>query len=317
MTTDKLQTGGVHERPQGSAAGSSVTGERLYAYDEDFARDLKARAVKGVAWSAESFLAAAVEQASWHTFPCERLRGYMSRYMPSRMSSRGSVIPHIALRQLRFEPRPRRRERSFIMSHVGRLVWPRRPDVLLGGVRRFLNGSEGEVSLEARFCGTHSQDVLGVARRLGVEKVVSVEPPKPYEKALETLSGSDVVVLVEAECAEGIFLPSKFVDYVQTGRPILALSPRVGTVADIISEHGGGIAVDGRSPRAVADAIATMYAHWQAGTLDATYGSSHLFGLFGEEVVWGRYLELFGRIRAEKEGQSIGASGRGEGAGHD
>lgn len=52
MTTDKLQTDGVHERPQGPAAGSSVTGEKLYPYDENFARDLKARAVKGIAWSA-------------------------------------------------------------------------------------------------------------------------------------------------------------------------------------------------------------------------------------------------------------------------
>ena len=85
-------------------------------------------------------------------------------------------------------------------------------------------------------------------------------------------------------------------DYVQIGRPILALTSAIGTITDIFTKHGGGIAVDCQSPDAVAQALQTLYAHWKNGTLDRTYGSESLIRLFSEERVLGLYMDLFRKL---------------------
>ena len=66
---------------------------------------------------------------------------------------------------------------------------------------------------------------------------------------------------------EGVFLPSKFADYVQASLPILALSPTVGTVKSLIESYGGGIAVDGSSPQEVAAALEKLYTLWESASL--------------------------------------------------
>jgi uncharacterized membrane protein YeiH len=106
-------------------------------------------------------------------------------------------------------------------------------------------------------------------------------------------------VVLEAPCNQGIFFPSKFVDFVQTGRPILAVSPVNGTLADILTASGGGIVADCLSPDAVEVAIKTLYVAWKRGSLESMYGSSRLFNLFDENYVIGQYLEIFSRIRNE------------------
>jgi hypothetical protein len=106
---------------------------------------------------------------------------------------------------------------------------------------------------------------------------------------------------LEAPCEEGVFFPSKFVDFVQTGHPILAVSPAHGTLTDILTANGGGIAADCRSPDTVARAIETLYLAWERGSLEPLYGSSRLFNLFSENYVIGQYLEIFGRIGKKRD----------------
>jgi hypothetical protein len=150
--------------------------------------------------------------------------------------------------------------------------------------------------VQVQFVVENPQTVLGAVRAAAVEDVVSVDQTRPYEEMPDVLSRADVGVIVEAPVEEGIFLPSKFVEYVQAGLPILALSPPVGTISEILAKHGGGIAVDGRSSDAVAGAIQRLYEHWKCGTLDRSFGSSRLLGLFGEETILSMYQELFRKL---------------------
>jgi glycosyltransferase involved in cell wall biosynthesis len=214
--------------------------------------------------------------------------------MPEGIMARSSVIPHIALERFRLAGEPN--NQRFTLCHAGNLGRPRSATVFLKGVKTFLTETNNCRTVTVKFLGSNTEDLAPIIHDLHLEDYVSVEPPKPYEESLEILAQSDVLVIIEASCAEGIFLPSKYVDYIQTGRPILALSPAVGTLADIIAEHGGGLAVDCRSAEAVARAIKTLYSHWQLGTLDETYGSSGLFELFNENIVLSLYLETFKRI---------------------
>ena len=78
--------------------------------------------------------------------------------------------------------------------------------------------------------------------------VVRFRGAMDYWSTLGELASSTALVLIEAPCDEGVFLPSKLADYVQVRRPVLAVSPRQGTVRDLISQYGGGVVVDCTRP---------------------------------------------------------------------
>jgi glycosyltransferase involved in cell wall biosynthesis len=118
----------------------------------------------------------------------------------------------------------------------------------------------------------------------------------PYIDTLKALSAADLLLIIEAPTDEGIYLPAKFVDYVQSGRPILAISPKVGTLTDVISEYGGGLAADCRSASKIKEAINAMYALWLDNKLVDVYGSGRLYQLFSPATIIDKYAEIFQEI---------------------
>lgn len=235
-------------------------------------------------------------KADWHTFPCERLRAYITDYLPKGTYARSSVVPHVALD--RAAPVSNRGP-GFTLMHAGSLLPPRSPEVFLKGVGLFRERNRSLPDFSVVFLVDRPDEVRSAAKAQGVEDLVRIESSRPYTEMPAVLASADVLVIVEAPVEEGIFLPSKFVDYVRTGRPILALSPQVGTLADILKQ-GGGIAVDGQQPEAVAGALQTMYQCWLNGTLDERFGSEQLFPSYSSETVIGQYREIIARIRKER-----------------
>lgn len=224
--------------------------------------------------------------ATCHTFPCSRLLRYCASYIPGVMN-RSFVIPHIALNQ--FRTNAAGSEPRFILCHTGSLTF-RPPDVLFQAISK-LTDKIGE-NIFLHFVGPDVRETLDKAEHYGIERLVTVEGSKMYEETQSVLSRASVLVVIEAQCEEGIFLPSKFADFVQTNRPILAISPVSGTLADVLSAHGGGIAADCSSVDKVALAVETMYLAWVDGTLEKKYQSGHLFGLYGEDVVMQKTIEV-------------------------
>jgi len=239
---------------------------------------------------------AMARNATWITFPCERLRRYICSYLPQSESvlAKSSIIPHIAMK--RFLKQSARKHSEFVLCHAGSVSPPRDVSTFLEGLKKFLQKSNNAGSVSIRFVGEQPDALRAKVVNLGLENIISIEGPKPYTEALECLSNADVLLIIEAPCPEGIFFPSKFVDYVQTGRAILAVSPAEGTLADVLSKHGGGIAADVLSPESVAKAIRNLYNHWKTGTLDTTYDSARLFDMFSEERILSQYMEIFERI---------------------
>jgi len=229
-------------------------------------------------------------KASWHTFPSERLRRYFCYYMPN-ITNNSSVIPHVALDGV--ERKNPSNTESFILCHIGGLGL-RNPKTFLEGVKLFLQQTKVNSYFYVKFVGLESDAIREIAINLGIGKLISIEGAKSYEDSLTIAETSTVMVIIEAPCEEGIFFPSKFVDFVQSGKPILAVSPKVGMLSDILSSNGGGIAVDCKSPGKIAEAINILYLKWQRGTLNENFGSNRLFNLFNEQKVLEEYKKLFG-----------------------
>lgn len=154
--------------------------------------------------------------------------------------------------------------------------------------------------LQTRFrliiIGIEDVGLSKLVKKFRLESNVRLAGPLSYTDTLNCCMESDVLLVLEAPYEEGIYLPSKFVDYVQTGRPILAISPKIGTVKDILSEHGGGIAVDCTSAREIENALNDLCCHWEKNTLDDVYSSDRLYPLFAPENIISSYTKIFEHI---------------------
>jgi glycosyltransferase involved in cell wall biosynthesis len=231
---------------------------------------------------------------SWHTFPSERLRKYMCSYLPGQVKTKSSTIPHVATEKFSFAPVS---HNGFSVCYAGSVSPPREIKVFLEGAKRFSKLTKNADSFHIRFIVDRPDIVAECAQNMGIGNIVKIEISRPYSQMPQTLAESDVLVIIEAPLKEGIFMPGKLVDYVQIGRPILALSPKVGTINDIISKYGGGIAVNCQSPSSVSQAFQTLHAHWSEGNLNRNYGSNRLTALFSQERVLRLYMELFEKIK--------------------
>lgn len=238
-------------------------------------------------------------QASAHIFPSERLAQHICRYFEIAPPDTISIIPHAAMPGLQL-PALRNSTDTFRLCHAGKLCNARDPRKFLEAVRQFLIAQKlpaGQFFFDQ--IGHVDRDLLALSREYGIHDYVRCTGPMSYLATMEYLSQSDVVVLVEAPCDEGIFLPSKLVDYAQTGRPILAASPRNGTVADLMAKHGGGIAADTCSSESIAEALTTLYREWEDRKIDEMFNSTELGKQFESGSILDGYREVFKELIIE------------------
>ena len=70
-----------------------------------------------------------------------------------------------------------------------------------------------------------------------IEDFIKVFPPVTYEESLKYIAECDVCLILEANCEEGIFMPTKITDYQQCGKPIWAISPAIGVLNDLYKSN--------------------------------------------------------------------------------
>jgi hypothetical protein len=210
--------------------------------------------------------------------------------------TKSSVIPHVSMGKLDIETVPRD---HFSLCYAGSVLPPREVNILFKGVKRFRELLNSENSFRVRFLVDKPEIVAASAKSMGIEDVIDIEDAVPYSQMPKSLAQSDILIIIEAPLQEGIFMASKIVDYIQIGRPILALAPPVGTIVDLFSKYGGGIAVDCQSVDAVVQALQTLYAHWKSASLNQTFSTDALLELFSEDNVLDQYGDLIEKLKTE------------------
>ena len=90
--------------------------------------------------------------------------------------------------------------------------------------------------------GVNDAAMLGNA---GHEKLpaglLNVVPSVPYQESLSLMSDSDGLLIIDAPAKTSVFLPSKLIDYIGAGRPVMGITPP-GTAAELINALGGTVA---------------------------------------------------------------------------
>jgi len=241
--------------------------------------------------AAQRLLGRVLEQASVVTFPSERLRRHVLRSIHGHGGCPTEVVPHIGL--IGYAPSARRPDGCFRVCHAGNLSQERDPETFFEGIARFVERASISHPFEVRILGASDHELASQAESKGLIKHLTISGGLSYLDTLSELEQSDVLVVVEAPCEEGIFLASKVADYAQVGRPLLAVSPENGTLADLICETRAGEFAACSQSEAVADALIALYTSWRAGRLDEDYSSTLLWERFRPERVMRQYEEIF------------------------
>jgi glycosyltransferase involved in cell wall biosynthesis len=141
----------------------------------------------------------------------------------------------------------------FRITHTGSFFGKRDP-------RPFLAALQQVDGVVARFVGDFRTSDRDWAASLNLGDRLELIPYAPRRRALELQRDSEALLLLIPEAGgrgSGI-LSGKVFEYIAAERPILALVPRGGAAARLITETGAGVVVDPEDREQIARALTTM-----------------------------------------------------------
>lgn len=171
-------------------------------------------------------------------FPSARLRDYMLSYMEGMQRNRCVIMPHILLDAPSMN-KTRKSGNILRMIYAGSIGKERNPMTFFRALHKFLNdypNKQIEVTFLAAIQGEFREFINNNIKELYLDKVIHFMNPVSYEDSFKIVDGFDLCLIIEASCKEGIFLPSKLIDYLQNGKVIFTISPKEGVLSDLYNQ---------------------------------------------------------------------------------
>jgi hypothetical protein len=153
--------------------------------------------------------------------------------------------------------------------------------VLFEGIVLFLEKHEN-AQFKIKFLGVEQKPLPGrtikdYVSRYHLENFIEVIPPVSYEESLNFISSCDVCLILEANCEEGIFMPTKITDYQQCGKPIWAISPAVGVLNDLYKSNDIEFFSEVTSAISVRNTFEKIYADFNSSAGELNSSGSTVF----------------------------------------
>ena len=162
----------------------------------------------------------------------------MAKYPPS-LREKAVVVPHS------FEPEqyPVSERPEFItVRFLGDMYGPRTPKPLFDAL--IMIGKENPRFLEGvcfEFVGSMCElDVTQMGYNDLPERLVVLRDSVSNQKSLELMTSADGLMVIDAPAEKSVFLPSKLIDYIGAGRPVIGITPP-GTASNLIERLGGWV----------------------------------------------------------------------------
>jgi glycosyltransferase involved in cell wall biosynthesis len=171
----------------------------------------------------------------------ETVEMVMAKYT-SEWKDKARVLPHSF--DPSFYPPSRENNRDeIIVRYTGELYGQRTPKPLVETLRSILSTTPQLLTgIRFELIGSIAPPTLVDSGLESLpEGLVVIKPPVNFRESLSLTASADGLLIIDAPAERSVFLPSKLIDYIGAGRPILGLTPR-GAAADLISQLGGWVA---------------------------------------------------------------------------
>ena len=194
----------------------------------------------------------------------------MLQYMVGMDRNRSLISPHIIIEKFIPSELPAKNDEVLKIIHAGALGRERNPEILLKGIRSFLD-KVTDAKIEITFLGVlermHNNAFFEQIEALHLDKWIKCLPPVSYMESLSVMKQYDLCLLLEAPCEEGIFLPSKISDYMQNRKTIWAISPASGVLHDMYVDGKIDYFSDVKSVEDISSTLYNIYTDYQSERL--------------------------------------------------
>jgi len=227
------------------------------------------------------------------TYPSIRLWKYHERI--SGILHHAEVIPHIGYSS---NTTPDPEKITFV--HAGKLgsneVTMRSPGVFLRVFKKILDKfPDLKNKMKIIFVGPEDNMAHRMTIDLDLKDNVNFTGRVQYQESLKYICSANVCILVEGKMKEGIYLPSKFTDYIVSHKPVIALSPKNGTISDF-SKYNGIYRADPDDEMSLEGFLIEIISIIRNNQLQKLRPSAELVNLFTEKSVMERLIGCINKL---------------------
>jgi hypothetical protein len=111
----------------------------------------------------------------------------------------------------------------------------------LRAVRTVSDGGRKSMSFEVHIYGVLDPHSIEYIHRNGLDEIVHFGGKVPFLDSLALMKDADFLLLIDAPLknhSESVFFPSKLIDYMGSGRPVIGVTPLRGASARVLRETG-------------------------------------------------------------------------------
>lgn len=245
----------------------------------------------------ERLIKALSKAAYRHAFPSARLRDYMLKYMTGMKPESCVVIPHLLTNEFVSCGEPLSRD-ELTLIYAGSLSKERDPQTFFDGFNLFLKDhpdAKIKVMIMGVYEGHQPEYISDLFAKNGLSDHFVQLPRATYMESNLISAKYDVNLILEADCEEGIFLPSKVPNCLQCQRTLMAVSPRIGTLNDLYNEGIVEYFADVSSPENIAAELGRLYGDYRNGQI---YNVHKDISRFADAAVLKLHQTIFDSIKS-------------------
>tara|TARA_B110000114_G_scaffold185132_1_gene230971 strand:+ start:5296 stop:6507 length:1212 start_codon:yes stop_codon:yes gene_type:complete len=162
-------------------------------------------------------------------FPSQKLHDWYKRDYKI-IDTKVFIIPHsVKFNKINKSTNNKKPIVNFKITHTGSLLEPRNP-------KTFLEVFDGFKKLRANleFYGPIHKNIYEDIKTFKSDEILIVNKRIPYTSTLDIQRDASFLLLIESGAEFSPFLPTKFVDYINSGKPIIVLSPKKSEVSRLL-----------------------------------------------------------------------------------
>ena len=244
-------------------------------------------------WRANRLMKSFLMDSDSTIFTCTNMRDFLLKNANPKIFDNSFVAPHLSS----FWESPSKHIKKDILTfrHAGILNKYRRPNILFDGIRQFLKKNKGATNrirfefLGRNYAGPNSE---AIKPPHDLKQIIRFHDQKDLKSTWEWMAKADVLLLLEFRFSKGIFFYAKLSDYLHTSRPILALSPQNGVVADLFKDGGGKIVAPDNADH-IGDTIHEIFSIWESENLTKITQNNSLAEMVHPKKIIPAYEEAF------------------------
>ncbi|UOF92164.1 hypothetical protein LSG31_08195 [Fodinisporobacter ferrooxydans] len=224
-------------------------------------------------------------------FPTAEMSALYESLYP-RLKGKTSVLPHHFDKELYGSAKRFGRKEPIQMAYVGDFYGARSPEPLLKALE-LAESYEPDIQhkLQIQFIGNAEQRYQEFIREYQKKLRTTIirKPQVEYFESLRIIADAQMLVMIDAPTDENIFLSSKLIDYLGGCRPILGITSKKGTAAEILTRYGYPVAVP-EEPDKISQALIELIQRRDEYMERALQQN---VGMYSSEAVAGQLIEVF------------------------